>query len=142
MIYCVLKGPGGNKSLMRATSSVRVRTRLPDGARQLGPRWRGGSVLGGTWASGFSSGLKWGGNSLGWDGCDPLWFPLPVGSRVMAPESGFQLSHHQRVSWGEGKERNGGFCVSGKYLTTPTTFVLQDMTYLCISASDSSSQNL
>ncbi|XP_009581675.1 PREDICTED: dual specificity protein phosphatase 22-A-like, partial [Fulmarus glacialis] len=60
----------------------------------------------------------------------------------MAPESGFQLSPHRRVSWGEGKERNGGFCVSRRYLTAATIFVLQDMTYLCISASDSSGQNL
>lgn len=57
---------------MRAASSVRVHTRLPHGARWLGPQERGGSDLRGSYSSfpwpGFSNVMTWGGRR--WGGLD------------------------------------------------------------------------
>ncbi|XP_010287453.1 PREDICTED: dual specificity protein phosphatase 22-A-like, partial [Phaethon lepturus] len=52
-----------------------------------------------------------------------------------ADGDGGQLGRGKREKWGI-------LCFSAVYLITATTFVLQDMTYLCVLASGSPSQNL
>jgi len=145
MIYCVLRGLRGNNSLMRATSSVRVRTRLPAEARGSGPRERGGWLWGesGAWQRCPTAWpllrAETGGKQPGAGWMRPCT-ALPASGRWY-PKAGCDLPLTQG-QLGEGKESKGGFCVSRRCLTAATLFALQDMTYLCISASDSSSQNL
>lgn len=93
MIYGVLKGRGGNNSLMRVALSVRAHTCLPGGVWGLEKGW--------LWVWGVPEhcgclqslacplGLR--GNRLGWEG----WSHPSERSK---PSSGFQLSSPLRVS--------------------------------------------